>query len=683
MRFEQNAMDGSSATGPNALFHLDGNHDYDGLRILDSCFLNGTETYGFFVDGDHNLGPNIDLGAPRIEDSRFENNRVGASLGSESATSISIARNTFSENAVDGLQGGPQNASIAGNVFSTNGRYGLLLTSFGDANPLTGAHNDTITDNCFSTNGFGTACSGGSNDGTPCAGNAQCTGGGTCSAPFAGTGMFFAADQAAGTISTNVAHDNNIYFNFAGATYTGSETINAENNWWGCVTGANTGTCDTASPNIDTDPFLAAPSDTTPCEPLVEATPTPTVTAADSPTPSGTPAIMSTGTPTITATPATTGTPSITVTPSTTATASITATPSPSATPVITATPSGTATPSATATASATATPSNTGTPSTTATPAITATPAVTATPSVTVTPSTTSTSTTTASVAATPTATSTSAPTATTTGTAAPTATATATVIVTGTTTPTASSTSTATTTPTATITPTGTATPVPTGPTPTPGPLDHFQCYETHRPPRRITGISLVDHFGSSIVHLKRMKRFCAPADKNDEDDTAPLDPDHLAAFTIKQDSPRFTPIRDVVVANQFGTVDLDLVRPEALLVPSAKSLVGPVGSYAAAIDHYKCYKARGRFRSGPLHIEDQFGSIDAAIKRPVRLCAPVDKNGEGITDANTHLLCYQVRSAAGAPTHDTLYTLNQFGPDAFNVFGPRELCVPSTLQ
>jgi hypothetical protein len=48
----------------------------------------------------------------------------------------------------------------------------------------------------------------------------------------------------------------------------------------------------------------------------------------------------------------------------------------------------------------------------------------------------------------------------------------------------------------------------------------------------------------------------------------------------------------------------------------------------------------------------------------------------------DPGTHLLCYQVRSAAGAPTHDTLYSLNQFGQDAFQVFGPRELCVPSTI-
>jgi hypothetical protein len=177
-------------------------------------------------------------------------------------------------------------------------------------------------------------------------------------------------------------------------------------------------------------------------------------------------------------------------------------------------------------------------------------------------------------------------------------------------------------------------------------------------------------------------REKRFCAPADKNDEDQTAPLDPDHLAVFTIRQTAPRFTRVRDFTVTNQFGMMTLDLVRPDALLIPSAKSHTGPIGSYTPGIDHFKCYKARGRFRTGPLTIDDQFGSIIGAIKRPVRYCAPVDKNGEGITDGSTHLVCYQLRSAAGSPTRDTLYSLNQFGPDSFTVFGPRELCVPSTV-
>lgn len=587
LRFEQNEIDGSSAVGTNGLFHLDGNNDYDGLTFRDTCVRNGVNTYGFFVDGDHNVGSNVDAGNPLIEDSRFENNLVGLSLGAQSGDQLSIARNSFADNGLDGLQGGMQSSTIDTNSFVNNGRYGLLLTSFGNGDPAAGAQNNGIVNNCISRNGA--------------------------------AGIFYSDTQSAGTIATNVASDNNIYFNFAGAVYAGAETIDAENNWWGCPTGANAGSCDTASANVSTTPFLSTPSETTPCEPLVEPTPTPTE-GGETPTPGTTPTLTATAV----------------VTPSTTATPSATAT----TTPVATLT----ATPVATTTATTTPVPTLTATPVATITATATPVPTLTATGQPTVTP--------TAPIAD-PTPTTTPVPT------GEPTATEAAT--------------------PAATIT----ATPTAPVPTPTLGDLNHFQCYETHRPPLRLDPLSLVDHFGASTAHLLRGKRFCAPADKNDEDPTAPLDPDHLASYTIKQTAPRFTRIRDFVVTNQFGTTMLDLVRPEALLVPSAKSHLGPIGSYLPAIDHFKCYKARGRFRSDPITIEDQFGAITAAIKRPVRYCAPVDKNGEGIIDPGTHLVCYQVRSAAGSPTNDLLYSLNQFGPDDFKVFGARELCVPSTIQ
>ncbi|MCC6763186.1 MAG: right-handed parallel beta-helix repeat-containing protein [Deltaproteobacteria bacterium] len=656
-RFEQNEIDGASATGPNALFHLDGANDFDGLAFLDNCVRNGVRTYGFLAEGTQNVGPNVDAGTPEMADNRFESNRVGVSFGAAAADQMAIARNTFADNLLDGLQGGMQNSSVDGNTFSGNGRYGLLLTSFGDADPAVGAQNVAITSNCFSTNGLGLACGGGTNDGEPCTTDGDCLGGGTCAAALAGTGIFYSDGQAAGTIATNVASDNNLYGNLAGAAYAGGETIDAENNWWGCATGANTAGCDTASVNVDTDPFLTVPSDTTPCEPLAAPTATPTTT--------GSPVV----TPTATATTTSTGTPTPTASASPTATATSTGTPTPTASASPTATATSTGTPTPTASASPTATTTSTGTP----TPTASASPTATATSTGTPTPTASASPTATATSTGTPTPTASASPTATTTSTGTPTPTPTATP--TGMSTPTATSTADPTETP-----PPPTAT-VP-GPTPTPGDLDHFQCYETHRPPLRLSGVSLVDHFGASTVRVLRGKRFCAPADKNGEDPTAPLDPDHLAAYTIKQTTPRFTPVRGFIVTNQFGAVALDLVRPDALLVPSAKSHSGPIASYTPAIDHFKCYKARGYFRADSITVTDQFGSIDGAIKRPVRYCAPVDKNGEGILDPNTHLVCYQIRSAAGMPTHDTLYSLNQFGPDTFTVFGPRELCVPSTV-
>jgi hypothetical protein len=149
-----------------------------------------------------------------------------------------ISNNTFPGNAFDGLQGGIQNSAITGNNFDDNGRFGLALTGFGGAGDATrGAQNDTVTDNCFTGNGFVNA----------------------------GGALSFSAAQFPGTISTNEVHQNNVAGNAVGALYTGGETIDAENNWWGCPTGANTGTCDTASANVDTSPFLAGPSVSAPC----------------------------------------------------------------------------------------------------------------------------------------------------------------------------------------------------------------------------------------------------------------------------------------------------------------------------------------------------------------------------------------------------------------------------------
>jgi hypothetical protein len=93
---------------------------------------------------------------------------------------------------------------------------------------------------------------------------------------------------------------------------------------------------------------------------------------------------------------------------------------------------------------------------------------------------------------------------------------------------------------------------------------PLNHFQCYETHRQPARIFGLTLDDMFGPSVVDLKKLKRICAPADKNGEDPTAATDPDHLGVFTIKQTTPRFRPIKGVTVINQFGQQTMNVVKP-----------------------------------------------------------------------------------------------------------------------
>lgn len=266
---------------------------------------------------------------------------------------------------------------------------------------------------------------------------------------------------------------------------------------------------------------------------------------------------------------------------------------------------------------------------------------------------------------------------------------------------TPTANApTATATVAATTTVAPTATVpTPTPTGPvataTPTPtatpsADLNHFICYEIHSRPLNLAGVSLVDQFGASTATVKRGKRICLPADKNDEDPLAVGAPETLTSFTIKQTAPKFARVRGVSVTNQFGTATLDVFKPDRLFVPTAKSLAGvPAPPNFPTLDHFKCYKvALAKTRASGIKIDDQFGTHTVDIKKPLHLCVAVDKNGEGIPVPGHTQMCYLVRTTSGTPRPlkqlpNTLYTTHQFGSDALEVFGPRELCVPTTID
>src|SRR5207247_1226272 len=215
----QNEIDGTNKLGGGGLFHLD-QDNFDGFWFTNNCVVNGTTGTGFFVDGTRN----VDSGGgstrlPRFSGNFIANNGTGVNLGRLAWGDGPISGNTFSNNLFDGLQGGPKNSLITQNTFDSNGRHGLALTSFSavvSTDPNRGAQGNTVTQNCFTANGF----------------------------PLGGAGIFFSATQFPGTISTNMVHKNNIFANFIGARYlatvpgtTDTETINAEFNWWGSPTG--------------------------------------------------------------------------------------------------------------------------------------------------------------------------------------------------------------------------------------------------------------------------------------------------------------------------------------------------------------------------------------------------------------------------------------------------------------
>jgi len=210
----------------------------------------------------------------------------------------------------------------------------------------------------------------------------------------------------------------------------------------------------------------------------------------------------------------------------------------------------------------------------------------------------------------------------------------------------------------------------------------INHFQCYDVARTKFDRFPVALTDDFGPSVTEVRRPRMLCAPVNKNDEDPTAPDDPDHLVGYQTRRTSVRFERVVEEVVTDQFGTLVLDLQRPERLLVPTAKDVSGPASPLdPPVVDHYQCYRVRGDRRRVPgVEVEDQFtenGPDITDVKKPIRLCLPVDKNGEGILDNAARLMCYKTKP--GPRVNKEVWFDNQFGGGILEVRRARELCVP----
>jgi len=96
----------------------------------------------------------------------------------------------------------------------------------------------------------------------------------------------------------------------------------------------------------------------------------------------------------------------------------------------------------------------------------------------------------------------------------------------------------------------------------------------------------------------------------------------------------------------------------------------------------DHFKCYKvtAKGDTPKRQVNLDDQFESGVDRIMEPNLICNPVNKNGEGITNPDSHLTCYKI-----TPRDFDLRDItvnNQFGDgQELTVVHPQVLCLPST--
>jgi hypothetical protein len=206
-----------------------------------------------------------------------------------------------------------------------------------------------------------------------------------------------------------------------------------------------------------------------------------------------------------------------------------------------------------------------------------------------------------------------------------------------------------------------------------------DHFQCYELKRGTFVNVPRTVQDQFGTLNVTLRYPGKLCAPANKNGEGITD--ETDHLVAFREKA-SARFNPVRNQTITDQFGTVVVDVLRPESLLVPTSKDGV----AQTPPLDHFQCYKVKrskgaAKFVPHTVSIVDQIESTSVTLTKPRALCAPANKNGEDPTAPTHpgHLICYKTK---GSRFTQQIHTVtNQLQTNAsVRLIRRIEFCVPA---
>lgn len=207
----------------------------------------------------------------------------------------------------------------------------------------------------------------------------------------------------------------------------------------------------------------------------------------------------------------------------------------------------------------------------------------------------------------------------------------------------------------------------------------------------------VALADRFETKRFDVKKPLSLYNPADKDSE---GVHDPEtHLRSYRIKPSHtqpPQPQHLKHKLrVGNQFGELLVTTITPKRLLVPTAKSLTGPVDPpdpEAHDLDHFKCYQVKitkdaPEFPEGLQVVAvDQFNQPKRYdLRKPKQVCVAADKNGEGLKNPDAGLMCYRIKPAEHEPKHVKLRGIhinNQLGPERFDTVKDDELCVPSEI-
>jgi Low-density lipoprotein receptor repeat class B len=210
----------------------------------------------------------------------------------------------------------------------------------------------------------------------------------------------------------------------------------------------------------------------------------------------------------------------------------------------------------------------------------------------------------------------------------------------------------------------------------------------------PRRVV---LKDRFGAGLTTIVKLQALGAPSGKTG---SGALEiQTHLVGYHIQSAKGSSANTRgpgSVIVRNEFGRAQLDLGPADRLLVPSLKDLQRAVNENLLPeqfpIEHFKCYDVRGigsQSERNPrrLFVSDQFATKHTlTLAEPVHMCAPANKNYEGIANRRDHLVCYRVaRDIAldGGKKPPSVFIDNQFGSARIGLGLATEFCVVSGVR
>jgi hypothetical protein len=210
----------------------------------------------------------------------------------------------------------------------------------------------------------------------------------------------------------------------------------------------------------------------------------------------------------------------------------------------------------------------------------------------------------------------------------------------------------------------------------------LEHFACY-TSPPAKRFKArtVTLTDQFGRRTTDAVKGTTLCNPARKNSEAAVVNKH-DHLRCYETNRGPSAGI---SVLLRDQFGPFQANVLRPVELCVPSTKQVlkgtkVPRPPKQVFATDHFQCYAIRpgGSFKSRRPLLRDQFGKRRVTIGAPFRLCVPVKKNKTGIRNPVQHLVCYKARPQKAVRKRVSIH--NQFGGEVTVTRRFDQLCVPA---